>query len=131
MKVSNQVREFMQLEQNCVSKSKKAKRYKIASIIELILGVVCAIIGIWEKDNFWTPFWLSFGGGLWGLSFIEEMVSLFLSQLCDMQKLQLLSFKIEHNIKTSSTSTPKVQETTKLDDNGATVGGIKLENYDD
>lgn len=124
--------ELLQLENNCNSKSKKAKNYKISSIIGIVLSVICAIVGIWAKDNFWSPFWLSFGGGLLITSLIIEIISLFLSQLCDMQKLQILSFKVNHNIAIISNNKPKEQETIKTEESGGNyVGGIKLENYED
>ena len=124
--------ELLQLENNCNSKSKKAKNYKNSSIIGIVLSVVCAIVGIWAEDNFWTPFWLFFGGGLLVTSLIIEIISIFLSQLCDMQKLQILSFKVNHNIATTSNNKPKVQEAIKTEERGGNyVGGIKLENYED
>lgn len=120
--------ELLQLENNCNSKSKKARNYKISSIIGIVLSVVCAIVGIWAEDNFW----LSFGGGLLVASFIIEVLGVFLSQLCDMQKLQILSFKVNHNITTISKNKPKEQESIKTEERGGNyVGGIKLENYED
>lgn len=124
--------ELLQLENNCNSKGKKARNYKISSIMGIVLSVVCAIVGIWAEDNFWSPFWLSFGGGLLVASFIIEVLGVFLSQLCDMQKLQILSFKVNHNITTISKNKPKEQETIKTEERGGNyVGGIKLENYED
>lgn len=102
--------------------------YRIASIIGLNLSVVCVIVGIRAEDNFWVPFWLSFGGGLLVTSLIIEIITIFLSQLCDMQKLQILSFKVNHNIATASNNKPKI----KIEERGGNyVGGIKLENYED
>ena len=49
-----------------------------------------------------------------------------------MQKLQILSFKVNHNITTISKNKPKEQETIKTEERGGNyVGGIKLENYED
>ena len=124
-------KELQQLESNCNSKSKKARNYKISSIIGIVLSVMCAIVGIWAEDNFWSPFWLSFGGGLLVVSFIIEVLGVFLSQLCDMQKLQILSFKVNNNIATTNNK-PKAKETIKTEERGGNyVGGIKLENYED
>lgn len=134
MITDNTVQEIHQLENNCISKSKKAKNYKVASIIGVILGLVCAVIGIWVEDNFWTPFWLSFGGGLWLVSFILEILAIFLSQLCDMQKLQILSFKTIHNIKDQTVNTNALKSKVEhVEENKGFgyIGGIKLENYED
>lgn len=133
MKLSEATQQdVQQLESNCNSISKKAKNYKICDKIGIVLAIFCAIIGFVAEDSFWTPFWLSFAGGLLGLSFIFEILSVFLSQLCDMQKLQILSFKVNHNITTTSNKKPKAQETTTSEERGENyVGGIKLENYED
>ena len=49
-----------------------------------------------------------------------------------MQKLQILSFKVNHNIAIISNNKPKEQETIKTEESGGNyVGGIKLENYED
>ena len=92
-----------------------------------MLSVVCAIVGIWAEDIFWSPFGLSFGGVLLVASFIIEVLGVFLSQLCDMQKLQILSFKVNHNITTISKNKPKEQETIKTEERGGNyLCGIKL-----
>ena len=96
------------------------------------MGVVCLGVGFLTEDDYWGPFfWFNFGVGLVGASFITELIFLFLSHLCDMQKMQILSFKVKHNITTMSNDNPKTQEPIKTEAReGNYLCGIKLEDYE-